>query len=336
MKTDAAKKEKRLTYLDAIKTFSLLMVFALHTQRGEQATDPCTNDVLFYAARCCMPLFFMVNGSLILHRSSFDFAYYRKKIFGIVRVLAINGICIGIYVFLFHHFSPAKAVKEMLKGFLSYTSYAYLWFLYSFAIIYTVLLFGFKVIKKRLNYILTALGIICVVLSLISMHSIANGGFFVQANVTQRLRLWTWMFYFCLGYKLSTLMTDNYPPHVVRCVTLLLTAISIGWQYRLCFCMTGQVDSNCMYDDAIIVAYSAAVFLSFKVSPLLSKLFAAFCKYSFGAFLIHGFIIDAFQLRSIPKTPSQAVLVWLGLIAVCWALSWLVDKIPLVRNVLKY
>ena len=152
--SDNCDQNHRLVYLDALKVFSLLMVFALHTQRGESVTDPCPNVVLFYAARCCMPLFFMVNGCLMLRREDFPFPYYKKKILGIVRVLITNGICIGLYVMLVHHFSPAMAAKEMLKGFLSYTGYAYLWFLYSFALIYTILLFGFNAIKRNINRML--------------------------------------------------------------------------------------------------------------------------------------------------------------------------------------
>lgn len=107
----SAQKTKRLPYLDGIKTFALLMVFALHTQRGSEVTAPCHDAVLFYAARCCMPLFFMVNGSLMLRRETFDFSYYKRKILGIARVLLLNGICIGVYVFVVHQFPIAKAVK---------------------------------------------------------------------------------------------------------------------------------------------------------------------------------------------------------------------------------
>lgn len=43
---------KCLPYIDAIKTFALLMFFALHTQRSPEVTAPCRDAVLFYAARC--------------------------------------------------------------------------------------------------------------------------------------------------------------------------------------------------------------------------------------------------------------------------------------------
>lgn len=329
-------KEHRIVYLDALKVFSLLMVFALHTQRGESVTDPCPNVVLFYAARSCMPLFFMVNGCLMLRRDDFPVSYYKRKMIGIVRVLLISGICIGLYVLVVHHFSPAMAAKEMLKGFLSYTGYAYLWFLYSFALIYTILLLGFQRIKKNINMVLLVLCGICLMAALCSVISVIRGGFFIQSFVTQRFRIWTWLFYFCLGYKLSLLKIDSGVVYVLRRLIPVLTAIAIVWQYWLCVWMTGQIESSYMYDDGIIILYSAALFLLFRTSPRLSSKFARFCDSSFGAFLIHGFVMDAFQLRRIVKGPVSAGLSWVCLVIVCWTLSWVIGRIPVLRRMLQY
>ncbi len=335
-RTDIAPQKERLSYLDAIKVFALLMVFALHTQRGEAVTDPCYNPLFFYAARCCMPLFFMVNGSLILARETFDFAYYRKKLLGIGRVLLANGLCIGLYVWIFCGFTLQMAVKEMCKGFLSYTNYAFLWFLYSFAILYTILVLGFSSIRKNLNLILLASGTVCLVMAICSVISVVRGGPFIQTFVTQRLRLWTWGFYFCLGYKLRQMDISRYKPWTIRMATLGLASVSIGWQYYLCYYMTGQVESNCMYDDLTIILYSAAVFLCFRVSPHLSALLAGFAGCSFGAFLIHGFLVDAFALRSVAQGPWEAGLVWILLVTVSWTLSWILGHIPGIRRILQY
>lgn len=331
-----AEQKERITYLDAVKVFALLMVFALHTQRGELVTEPCKNAVFFYAARCGMPLFFMVNGSVMLRRESFTFPYYRRKLAGIVRVLIINGICIGGYVLLVHHVSPLVAAREMFKGFLSYTTYAYLWFLYSFALIYTILLFGFNRIKKNLNRFLGVLCVVCLAVSLCSLASVMRGGFFVQEAVTQRLRLWTWLFYFCLGYKLSLIRINQGLFRILRWAVPVLAVIAVVWQYLLCYQMTGQIESNCMYDDAVIMLYCSSIFLWFRISPCVSAHFARFQSCSFGAFLIHGFLIDAFELRSAASGPLQVGLLWACLVVVCWTLAWLLDRVPVAREILRY
>ncbi len=326
----------RIAYLDGLKTFALLLVFALHTQRGPLVTDPCHNPILFYAARCCMPLFFMVNGSLILRKQQFSFAYYKQKMLGILRALVISGVLVGIYVLVVHRFPFAKAFKEMLKGFLSYTPYAFLWFFYTFAIIYTVLLVFFPFVKTHSKAIVAALTLCCLVFWGASLYSIANGGFFVQEHVTQRLRLWTWFLYFFLGYFLSTLDISRFNARGIRLAAVVLTAVSIGWQYWLCYRITGQVESNYFYDDPLIIVWSALVFLAFMVSPGFSAWFARFAQYSYGAFLLHGFLVDALQLQSAVHGALESTLVWAALAAFCWACSWLFSKVPVLRQIFRY
>lgn len=326
----------RIAYLDGLKTFALLLVFALHTQRGPLVTDPCHNPVLFYAARCCMPLFFMVNGCLILHKEQFSFTYYKQKMLGILRALVISGVLVGIYVLVVHHFSFAKAFKEMLKGFLSYTPYAFLWFFYTFAILYTVLLLAFPWVKAHIKSIVAILALCCLAFWGASLYAIANGGFFVQEHITQRLRLWTWFLYFCLGYLLSTLDVSQFNAHFIRLAAALLTAACVGWQYWLCYHVTGQVESNYLYDDPLIIIWSALVFLAFMASPGLSAWFARFAKYSYGAFLLHGFLVDALQLQSAVHGPLASTFAWAALAVFCWACSWLFSKIPVLRQIFSY
>ena len=333
---NTSSKPERLVFLDGIKVFALLMVFALHTQRAALVTEPCHNAVFFYAARCCMPLFFMVNGSLILRRDTFEFSYYRRKLFGILRVLVFSGCFIGLYVFFFHHFPLRKALKEAAKGLLSYTPYAFLWFLYSFALVYTLLLVLFPWVKAHLQAVLCALAALCITLHLLSLFSIAHGGFFIQAAVTQRLRLWTWCFYFCLGRWLCTHCLHRFSARFLCISAAVLTAAVILWQYWLCFMQTGQIESSYLYDDPLIMLWSAALFLCFAALPRLSAWFAKFAPCSFGAFLIHGFLLDAFQLQSTVHGPVQSTLAWAGLVAASWLLSWGLNKVPYVREALRY
>lgn len=333
---EETKQTVRVAYLDAVKTIALLLVFALHTQRGPVVTQPAHNPALFYAARCCMPLFFMVNGSLILRKASFPFSYYKKKLGGIAQALVFSGLLIGVYVKIVHHFSAFKAGKEMLKGFLSYTPYAFLWFFYTFVMIYTLLLAVFPWMKKHIRLVTGSLLLVCLCAALASDHSIAHGGFFIQDRVTQRLRLWTWLFYFCLGYLLSTADLKKWNAHGIRLLAVVFTIVCVGWQYWLCWRVTGQIESNYMYDSLPVIVWSALVFLSFRVSPGISAVLARFAPYSYGAFLLHGFLVDGLQLQSAVHGALASTLVWILLSVVCWTASWMLSKVPVVSRFFRY
>lgn len=330
------KAKSRELHLDGIKVFALLLVFALHTQRAGEVTAPCHNAALFYAARCSMPLFFMVNGALILRKESFSFAYYRKKLLGIFRILAIWSVITGLYYLLFYQAGLVQSIKEGLKSMLAYHHIINLWFFITFALIYTLLLWGLPLIKKHLKPLLLALGAICVLIDLGSLISIANGGFFLQEAVTQRLRLWTWLFYFCLGYYLNTLDLSRFKPAFIHIAAVLLTILCTIYQYVLCFLITGQIESNYVYDSPLVILWSAALFLSFRCAPRLSSLFARFVGPSFGAFLMHSYIVDALQMRQLVSGPVQSTLGWILLIITTWSISWLFGKIPVVKEAFRY
>lgn len=329
-------QRKREAYLDGLKTFALLLVYALHTQRGVEVTDPCHNAVFFYAARCSMPLFFMVNGSLILRKKEFTFQYYKKKIAGIVRILCIWGAVTAVYKLLVARLDVLHALKEGVKGALAYTDVVNLWFFYSFILIYTLLLFAFPFIKKHIWKMTAGLGVLCALVDAASLISIANGGFFVQAMVTQRLRLWTWLFYFCLGYALSAISLEKINAVLVRVAAVALTAVCVTYQYIVCWKITGQVESNYVYDNALVILWCASVFLAFRRSERFSAFFALFAGPSFGAFLLHSYFIDAFHLRSIVQGPWMALLSWALLSVGSFTLSWILGKIPVVREAFRY
>lgn len=347
----------RIAYLDAVKVIALALVFALHTQRGVEVTDPCHNFIFFYAARCSMPLFFMVNGALILNKKSLTRAWYMKKLFNTVRILFIWGIVTIGYYLIYMREGLFEAVKNGLKVMLAYHWVINLWFLVTFMLIYTVLLFSFDAVKKHIHAVTGILGAVCVCIDLLSMINISKGGFFIQDAVNQRLRLWTWMFYFCLGYELSQVrlpektgeewmsaeLSATIPvsewkvlPYTVLRMTAVMTLAGTAWQYYVCWGKTGQIESNYMYDSIVIILWCACVFLLFRVSDRVSRFFAKFIGPSFGAFLLHSYFIDALNLRAVPKTHGQAFLIWACLVAGCWILSYLLGKVPYVRRMLAY
>lgn len=334
----------REKYIDGIKVFALAMVFALHTQRGVLETDPCHNFAFFYFARCAMPLFFMVNGYLILSKTEFTFEYYKKKILNMIRLLLIWGIIGFFYYLILHGTSFMEAAKNGFKIFLAYHWVSNMWFFITFGILYTILLFAFQFVKKNIKTLTIIFGIICIIIDIISVVCIMKGGFFIQANVTQRLRLWTWCFYFMFGYIVGNIKIEDIKLFKTRhaaiititTASIVLSVITIIWQYWLCWIKTGQIESNYVYDNIFIILWSLCLFLFFKYHRRISDYLAGFVKESFGAFLIHSFIIDYMNLRALPSNAIEAFLVWVLILVGTFALSHLLQKIPVVKYAFKY
>lgn len=109
-----------------------------------------------------------------------------------------------MYTLVFLGEGIRRAVYNALKCILGHYVIPF-WWVYTFAIIYTILLFTFDFIKMHIKGVVIVLIGICLCMDLISLFLIfTHDGYFVQAQVSQRFRLWTWLMYFCLGYFLGT------------------------------------------------------------------------------------------------------------------------------------
>lgn len=168
--------KQREVGIDLLKSISILGVIALHTQRS-LTTGVCYNPILYYLGRFGMPVFFMVNGYLILKRDSFDISYWKRKVLNIVRVLFIWGVVNAIYYAIaYGQISIKQLVWNAGKSVLAHGIVPF-WFLLTFIILYTiVLVVGIDRIKRNFNIITLLLGGVCILFDIASIVSICGGG----------------------------------------------------------------------------------------------------------------------------------------------------------------
>lgn len=312
--------------IDILKIIAICGVVALHTQRN-LSTGELYNPFLYYMARFAMPVFFMINGYLILNRPSFDKKYYLKKLKNIIRVL----ITWGFVAFLFSAFIMRDDVLSAIKNAIKCSAGYYIvpfWFLLTFSIIYTVLIFSFSYIKNNIKRLVILLGAACIFVDLISLVIISRGGYFLQSYVPQRYRLWTWLFYFLMGYYLGKI-NIRIKKRNLWILLILVSAISVMYQYCLCFKYLGKINSEYCYDNIIIIIWSVLIFKAFQDHKFRCvKAISIIVENCFGVFLIHEFISHYFELTDIVADGYQSMLMWLGLCIVSWILTYIIRKIP--------
>ena len=178
-----------------------------------------------------------------------------------------------------------KAGYNALKCVLGYYVIPF-WWIFTFAIIYTILLFSFQQIKTHIRQILIFLLVICLAVDVWSMIEIfTRNGYFIQALVSQRFRIWTWLMYFCLGYFLGTI--PNYKKNSVYMLlgTAVMSVIAVKLQIYLCNDYLGRINSEYLYDNIILIVWTSVIFLLFlNWDKELKKPVRNFCRDSFGVF----------------------------------------------------
>ena len=314
--------KRRNSGLDLLKALCMIAVVGLHSQRS-MVTGTINNTFLYYVSRFAMPCFFMVNGYLILNRDDFSFNYYKRKVINMIRVLISGGGLAFVYSLLVCRFNVGKAAFNAVKCMLGYYVIPF-WWIFTFAIIYTVLLFSFEWVKNHIKYVVVALLITRLIIDAISMLSIfANDGYFIQARVSQRFRIWTWLMYFCLGYYLGK--NAKMKRSVLFGLVVITSVLAVLLQIFLCRDYLGRINSEYLYDNIFLIVWSSMIFLLFYGrSKELSTPTKSFCNNSFGVFMLHEFFLEGFGLTQYFVGPMQSAALLIGLVLCCWFLTVLI------------
>lgn len=333
---------KRDLSLDLLKIIAIFAVVAVHTQRC-LATGELYNPVVYYFFRFAMPLFVMCNGYLILNKDHYDFKYYKKKILRIIVLLVTWGLVTFVYQLTLCHSPLPQAAYCGFKCTLG----AYIvpfWFLFSFGLIYTILLFSFDKVKKYSKQIIIGLAICMTIVDIISLINIFHGGYFIQWYVTQRLRLWTWMFYFVVGYKIKTSMHvfDKVKTPVLVVLFLVLSVMAVLYQYNLCAVYLGKINAEYCYDNAIIILWSISFFILInridweKCSDKVKRAISVVVENCFGVFLIHSYIDHYFNFTGRVSNAFESTILWLSVFTFCLVVTYFLRKIKYVGRMFEY
>ncbi len=308
--------KKNYSYIDIIRVFSIFMVITLHCICDYYADLANAGRGLWHVigyvnelTRVGVPLFFMISGFLLLSKDIPNIkAFYKKRILKI-------GIPFIIYDIFYYVYMSASAGRDIsVSGFfaeLLHNGSAYhLWFVYSILFIYLLMPF-LRIIVKNCNLnSLILLFILAIFQTSIRpfINTMSGGGFYLfltDDGITGYIG------YVILGYILGTY---DFSKHTRR----IIYALSIA-----SFVLTPLLTMNSAVKTGeylFIGGYSlnhyieaAGIFLWCKTnmhreSSLITKL----SEYSFGAYLIHVFILEIIKPIPMDLTPSVTMLVWLA------------------------
>jgi surface polysaccharide O-acyltransferase-like enzyme len=259
---------KRNLSLDLLKILACFSVVVLHvTGRNVQVeNDYNISHFLYYLACIAVPVFFMVNGYLMLNKKKITYSYIFSKITNIlIIVFSWNFLIMLVKIVLKGELT--NPFIETLESFIQRGYFSQFWFFGALIIIYLSL----PVINKYFNnkhyaIYLTCVSIgICLLIDFISLIRSMQGYTIVQINVIQTFRLWTWFAYYLLGgllgkaeIKTNILKIINVKVNfVILVLSLLLSNIyqyNISKIYKLFY-------AEYFYDNIITFIYVISLFI---------------------------------------------------------------------------
>jgi putative acetyl transferase len=181
--------------LDLIKVLACIGVVLLHTTMGGFKETGSWNllTYLYYLGTYSIPLFFMVNGYLLLGKREITYPYILQK----VKWILITVSSWTFIVWFFKRDFTTNPIKKIVGSLLQKGYFFQFWFFGALILIYLCL----PILKKFLNSKRSYLYILSLLISIGLIFELANVVLQMplQSYFIQTFRLWTWFFYYILG-----------------------------------------------------------------------------------------------------------------------------------------
>ncbi|WEV60774.1 acyltransferase [Streptococcaceae bacterium ESL0729] len=338
-------KSKRNINLDIIKIIATVQVICLHNSSNAfiidknhwlQNNNVIINQLLYYSGTIAVPLFFMVNGYLILNRGTIDRYYISKKIISILNVVVFW----NLIVFVANLFKGnIKNPIKLVIGSLIQRGYLYqFWFMGSLIIISLLAIFLNRMLKNHEEKYLILLISLFVISTIVDIYSRFVLVYPMQSYVIQTFRLWTWLFYYMLGgligKKKKNIQNFSYLNNGI--LLSIFTVIVIFLEPM----MAVQIKipyAEYNYDNILIIVWSTWFFCyllnkPLKISNKFNNLIISLSSVSMGVYIIHPTIIKVLGKLFNTSLPLNNIISLLLTIFVSFATAYVISKIPYVNR----
>ena len=335
-------KKERVLYLELLRIISSVAVVLIHVIAAVENRYEARSASWYILVACssifrwCIPVFFMISGSLFLNRD-FDqsniIQFLKKYVLRMLFILLIFGTV--YYFFDFWVWGIPVGVKNILilpLAILTRKTGYHLWYLYPLIILYALTPLIGAVVSKLDRKYLEYFVVLCAIFCYIAGYSNT-----LVVQICPSLESYQIGFSFCeqmgyvgcylIGYYLSKYNLSERQRKLlyvfsVVCLTMLaalnvLLSANCG-QFTVAF-------SNYIGLPSVLIACS--LFVLFKqidenrLTQRAKKILCHFGSYTFGIYLFHVFFVSVIFKKVIQGCPGKhtiiVLVVWTSVVFVC-------------------
>lgn len=262
-----AGQARRNAGLDLIKVIAAFGVVVLHFV-GPQAGSG--NAVIYLIAAFSIPVFVMVNGYFVLNKRGETRGYGCRKAADLLLLCLLWSVVIWCLFSMANQnmgpWGPMGGLYVFFSCSLQRGDASILWFLWMLAGLELVSPLIKRAARKiGLGSIAALFGVVCLCINIGSCVLEARCGHSIQDVVPQSLRIWTWLFYFCLGgylgrsdVKKRTLSQGAVPAGITF---LIGSGGLIIWGYGVRWALWGMDKAEYLYDDPAVALMAVGLFV---------------------------------------------------------------------------
>ena len=353
---DCGNSCDRKLYCDYLRIVATIAVMLIHTSGHITSQVVCSPVEVFVMtffsgiSGCCIPIFVMISGALLIPRDvSLKDLHGRRILRILVAFLFWSFFYAGVFP-LFHlvfEKSYHSSLTAVLTDAININSHFHLWYLPMTIGLYLCLPLFKKIVESEtLTYyflllffvfssaIPTTFSVLSVLLrsspddTLHNLQTIIN---YIDVNAVIG-----YSGYFILGFVLSTTQISRRQRYLIYAFGI--TGFLVSLTLRLF--VSPRIESQVGNFSISALLLSSAVFVLFKYtqrnnynSGTIAKRLS---KYSFGAYLLHLFVLTVLEIIGIDGIPVSPLSLFsielLCVVLLSFALSSLINKIPFLQK----
>ena len=283
--------------LDLIKVLACIGVVLLHTTMIGFKDTGSWNLLayLYYLGTYSIPLFFMVNGYLLLGKRNITYFYILEK----VKWILITVSSWNTIVWLLKRDFAVNPVKKIIGSMVQKGYFFQFWFFGALILIYLCL----PILKKFLNSKRSYLYILSLLISIGLIFELTNIIIQtpLQSYVIQTFRLWTWFFYYILGGLIAQFDKEfikNGFKRWMKIVAVLLLLITPVILFFLAKTIYHNLFAEYFYDILFVKIVSLGVFLTILTLSLKEskyKWIVSLSNQTMGVFIVHTYVMKVLE-----------------------------------------
>lgn len=323
--------------LDLIKVISCVGVVLLHTEMGGFKETGSWNfsTYLYYLGTYSIPLFFIVNGYLLLGKREITYPYILQK----VKWILITVMSWTFIVWVIKLDFAVNPVKKMIGSLVQKGYFFQFWFFGALILIYLCLpiLKKFFYSKRRYLYILSILLVIGLIFELTNIVLQMP----IQTYVIQTFRLWTWFFYYLLGGYIAQFTMEELKSRFkswMKIVSILLLLISPIILFFIVKTTYHNLFAEYFYDILFVKVVSLGFFLtilSLSLNQDRNKWIVFLANQTMGVFIIHTYIMKVWEKLFGFNFVGAYLLFALFTLSVSFIIVGMLMKIPYFNRIVK-
>ena len=323
--------------LDLIKVLACIGVVLLHTTmigfKGTGSWNLLT--YLYYLGTYSIPLFFMVNGYLLLGKSNITYSYILQKVKWILIIVSSW----TTIIWLLKRDFTVNPIKKIVGSLLQKGYFSQFWFFGALMLIYLCL----PVLKKILNSKRKYLYILSCLIAIGLMFELANIilQMPLQSYVIQTFRLWTWFFYYLLGGLLAQFDKEfikNGFKRWMKVVAILLLLISPVILFFLAKTIYHNLFAEYFYDILFVKITSLGIFLTVFTLSLddnKSTWIVTLSDQTMGVFIVHTYVMKVLEKLLGFSYTGAYLLFPIFTLCISFFVISLLMKIPYFNRIVK-